>query len=314
MVWSASAGGARVMEKLKSILVVAGRCEADPVLMAKAARLARSLGTGLELFVCDAEQAYELKHAYESRGLENKMLQDCIKRAKEYHLRHKELIGLEGIAFSVDASCESPLYEGILHKVKKSRPELVIKAAGGGRSNHSAFDANDWQLMRTCPSTLALMRGRHWNRKMRIATAIDVSEEEEAKGLAGTILTVARDLARATGADLDVVYAERAAPDEPAREVRVEKLQWLTREAGIGPDHVFILEGSPERELSGFAAGRDYDVMVLGALTHRPSAVSLVGTLTSVLVEDLACDFVLVKPGSYRYGVRTETTSAAAPV
>jgi universal stress protein E len=301
------------MGKLRSILVVTGRSEADAVLMVKAARLARALGMGLELFVCDAEQAYELKHAYDSRGFEEKVLQDCIKRAREYPLRHKELIGLGDVPFSVDASCESPLYESILRKVQRSDPALVIKAAGGGRSDHSAFDANDWQLMRTCPSTLALVRGRHWSKKMRIATAIDVSEEEETKGLADTILKVARDLARATDADLDVAYAERAAADEPVSRLRAEKLHGLTREAGIEPDHVHLLAGHPERELSGFAAARNYDVMVLGALTHRPSAVSLVGTLTSVLVEDLECDFVLVKPGSFSYGVRPQSALAAAP-
>ena len=47
-------------------------------------------------------------------------------------------------------------------------------------------------------------------------------------------------------------------------------------------------------------------------MTHRPSGVSLVGTLTSVLVENLVCDFALVKPGSYHYGVRPATGLAAA--
>lgn len=300
------------MEKMKSILVVAGRCEVDPLLMVKAARLARALDTGLELFVCDAEQAYELKHAYQTTGFEKKVRHECIKRAKEYHLRHKDLMGLGEVPFSVDASCESPLYESILRKVQKSRPALVIKAAGGGRPNHSAFDANDWQLMRTCPSTLLLVRARHWSKTLRIATAIDVSEEQETKGLADTILKVATNLAEATGADLDVAYAERAAPQEPVSRARAQKLHELAQEAGIEPGHVHILAGHPERELSGFAAGRDYDVMVLGALTHRPSGVSLVGTLTSVLVEDLACDFALVKPSSYRYGARAGTGMVAA--
>lgn len=292
--------------------MVTGRCEADPLLIAKAVRLARSLGMGLELFVCDAEQAYELKHAYDSRGVEKVRL-DCIQRVKADYLRHKDLLGLDEVPFSVDASFESPLYESILRKVRRSRPALVIKAAGGGGPNHSAFDANDWQLMRTCPSRLVLVRGRHWSKKMRIAAAIDVSEEEETKSLADTILNIAKDLARATDADLDVAYAERAAPDESASRMRAQKLLALTREAGIAPDHVHILAGHPERELSAFAAARNYDLMVLGALTHRPCPVSLVGTLTSVLVEGLECDFVLVKPGSYPYRVRSETALAAAP-
>lgn len=302
------------MAKSRSILVVTDRVEVNPVLMVKAVRLARSLGAGLELFVCDAEQAYALKHAYHTTGFEKRAQQECIDRAREHCLRHKDLLGLAGTRLAVDASCESPLYESILHKVGKSRPALVMKLAGGGGPHHSAFDANDWQLMRTCPATLVMVRGRHWSRKMRIATAVDVSEEQETRGLADTILKVATGLARAIGADLDVAYAERSADNEQSNRVRAQKLRELAQEAGIEADHVHILAGRPERELSGFAAGRDYDVMVLGALTHRPSAVSLVGTLTSVLVEDLMCDFVLVKADSNGYGVRPGSgLSAAAP-
>ena len=47
--------------------------------------------------------------------------------------------------------------------------------------------------------------------------------------------------------------------------------------------------------LPAFAAERDYDAVVMGALTRRPGMVALVGTLTSKLVDTVACDFVLVK-------------------
>lgn len=286
-----------MMAKAKSILVVSTQCEVDSALLTKAARVARSLARPLELFLCDAEQAYALKHSYEPNGFARKVVQACVARATDYLARHKDALGLADLPVQIDASCESPLYESILHKVRRSEPELVIKSVGGGRANHSACDANDWQLMRTCPSTLALVRGRRWREKLRMAAAIDVSDEET-KGLAGTILELAKALALATGAELDVVYAERAAPDEASSQAHAQKLRQLARDAGIDDRNVHILAGHPERELSRFAAGRDYDVMVLGALTHRPSALTLVGTLTSVLVEDLHCDFVLVKPQS----------------
>ncbi len=294
------------MAKTRSILVIDTRCEADATLVAKAARVARSLGLSLELFLCDAEQAYALKHSYESNGFAKQLTQACVMRAREYLTRRREELGLGDMLWEVDASCESPLYEGVLRKVRRSRPQFVIKAAGGGRPSHSAFDANDWQLMRTCPSTVAMVRGRHWRENLRIAAAIDVSDEET-KGLAGTILQVAKTFALATGAELDVVYAERSELDEAESRSRAAKLHELAGEVGIEKSHVHVLAGHPERELSGFAVGRDYDVMVLGALTHRPSAVSLVGTLTSVLVEDLDCDFVLVKPSSYCYELTSKS-------
>lgn len=290
-----------MMAQMRSILVVSSRSEADPSLLEKAARVARSLGMGLELLLCDPEQAYALKHSYESSGSHReRALRESLARDTERRLRRKDAGGFDDIPFVVDATCESPLYETVLRKALKTRPRLVIKSAGDGRPSHSAFDANDWQLMRTCPSTLALVRGRRWREKLRIAAAIDVSEEET-EGLAGTILGVAKAFAMAAEAELDVVYAERSALDADSSRARASKLHELARQSAIQDDRVYILAGDPERELSRFCAGRDYDVMVLGALAHRPGTVSLVGTLTSVLVERLQCDFVLVKPSAYCY-------------
>ncbi len=51
-----------------------------------------------------------------------------------------------------------------------------------------------------------------------------------------------------------------------------------------------------KRTLPPFAAERDYDVLVMGVLSHRPGAVALMGTLTSKLVDSPNCEFVLVKP------------------
>jgi universal stress protein E len=56
-----------------------------------------------------------------------------------------------------------------------------------------------------------------------------------------------------------------------------------------------ILAGEAEQALPAFARERDYDLLVLGALTHRKGLTPLVGTLTSKLVDALECDFLLVK-------------------
>jgi nucleotide-binding universal stress UspA family protein len=50
-----------------------------------------------------------------------------------------------------------------------------------------------------------------------------------------------------------------------------------------------------ERSAAALLAGH-YDVLTMGALTHRPGVTTLVGTLTSKLVDAADCDFILVKP------------------
>lgn len=283
------------MSKTNSILAVAQYTASDTVLLAKAAALARSFGFGLELFLCDAEQAYALKHDYQTKS-HDKAFSECVRRAKAYLTEQRKFIDPAVSAVAIDAACESPLYEGIVRKVEHGHAELVMKAAGGiGRRCHSVFDENDWQLMRTCPATLALVQSRHWRKRLRIAAAVDVSDEETA-GLASAIIRIARRLVLATGGELELVYVERMPSDSVASRTRAARLRSLARQADLDAHHAHILTGTPEQELAAFAAGRDYDVMALGALAHRKVVVKLLGSLTSTLVEALDSDFVLVKP------------------
>src|SRR5207253_2834200 len=149
-----------------------------------------------------------------------------------------------------------------------------------------SFDTTDWQLMRTCPATLMLTRGRAWKGSPRFAAAIDVSAAESA-GLARAILKAAQLLVGCAGGELDVVYAEPVDLPDQERESGSQTLQTLIAELADTAPRVHVLAGNPEVSLPGFTKGRSYDAILLGALTHQPGYTAQVGTLTSRLVEKL---------------------------
>lgn len=276
------------------ILAVLNRGQLDSGLVDKAAWLATECDARLELFLCDAEHAYALKREYEpSRN--DEFRQKCVAKAIEYLVHVRRAARLSDTRVYVSAACESPLYEGIVHKVLRSRPDLVIKGASGLRlAAGVVFDPNDWQLMRKCPTTLMMTRGRIWCARPRLAAAVDVSAEETV-GLAGSILKTAQCLRSAHGGELDVLYAQRGAVGREVWETREAALRKLAQVCNVRDEATHVLNGEPEHALPAFVAERDYDVLVMGALTHRPGAVALVGTLTSKLVDTIDCDFVLVK-------------------
>jgi len=74
----------------------------------------------------------------------------------------------------------------------------------------------------------------------------------------------------------------------------------LSAGAGVVPERTHILSGEPERILPLFLREQAFDALVLGALAHRADGTTPVGTLTSTLLDALDCDFVLVKPPTYR--------------
>jgi len=278
-----------------SLLAVLEGSKTDRALVAKAARLARRFGARLELFLCDAEHAYALKHDYQPSHVEA-MSRGYIKKATDYLNTLRVEPALEGIDVSVSAACESPLYEGIVRKVMQSRPDMVLKHAGGvhGRAQ-AVFDPNDWQLMRKCPVTLLMTRGRSWHAHPRFAAVVDVSAEETA-GLACSILDTSAMLSAAHDCETELLYSEPGDVAGDVRAARADALRNLALQCHVDVSGVHVLDGTPEQTLpSALLEGR-YDVLTMGALTHRPGVTALVGTLTSRLVDAADCDFVLVRP------------------
>lgn len=287
------------MQPVKSILVVVDFSSTAADAVAKAVVLARRFGARIELFMCDAERAFMLSQAYIPAGVQEAR-KSCMFQARRYLESLKERANAPDLPITVDSACESPLYESVVRKVLREHPDLVIKNVARINDHRMAeFDATDWQLMRTCPATLMLTRGRPWQAKPRMAAAIDVSAAEST-GLAQGILNTAHDVVHLLGGELEILYAEPVELEDAEREKGARALQTLVDQVPSLSPHVHVLAGKPEVSLPRFAQHRAYDAILLGALTHRPGYTAQVGTLTSKLMDALGCDFILLKPSTYR--------------
>jgi len=279
-----------------SFLVVVDRGPGAADALRKAVHLARICGAGLELFMSDAERAFALSHAYVPTGVE-KARQACVEDAHRYLQQLKDSVGVGTVPVELDAVCDSPLYESIVHKAIRSQARLVIKCAAGTEQRPFSPDLNDWQLMRTCPATLMLTRGRPWPQRLRMAAAVDASEEDPA--FMRDVVSAALSLGGVADG-FDLLYAKSPGVGTPQHRSAEQALHDLMREMQLESSRLHVLDGQPESKLAEFARPRDYDVLFLGALTHRKDLTSQVGTLTASLVDALACDFILVKPHEYR--------------
>ncbi len=123
---------------------------------------------------------------------------------------------------------------------------------------------------------------------------------QEGQELTRTILRTAALLRSGCDGSLDVIYGDDGAEaSAAAHESRETALRTRLEEAEVRAEQLHVLVGEPAKALPEFAAGRGYDLLVLGALTHRKALTALVGTLTGRLMETLDCDFLLVKPATY---------------
>jgi universal stress protein E len=288
---------ARSVDKLTSILAVIDPADETRHVIAKAMVLARHFRARLELFLCDSERAYSLRHAYDPAGL-IEANRSCVARGYQYLESIRRSIA-EDVTVTTHVAATSPLYEAIVRRVLEAKPDLVIKSASGHHPmQRFTLDANDWQLARTCPVALMLTRGRPWSAKGRFAAAVDVSGAGD-ESLARSILQTAGFLTLGCSGQLDVVYSEPDPADRDGAARRRESLERLVNEFRVGRESPCILQGSAEKTLPDFALRQGYDLVILGALTRKHGLSALIGTLTSRLVDTLDCDFVLVKPASF---------------
>lgn len=292
------------MKKVASILVAIERDGNSRQVVAKAVTLARRLGARLELFLGNGEYAYVQRHQYDTGALAS-VREACVADSRTYLQELWRSLAVEDMTPTMDAACESPGYEGIVHKVQHSSPDLVIRGMSEGRQGAGrALDPGDWELVRTCPAPLLLTRGKQWKTPPALAAAIDIAAEESPT-LSRSILRSAERLAIDCEATLDVLYAHplAAAAAQTAASERAA-LAERVQEAGVQPRQLCVIGGEAAAAIPRFVARHGYDLVVLGALTHRKALTALVGTLTGRLLETLDSDILLVKPPSYRSPVR----------
>jgi universal stress protein E len=297
------------VDKLTSILAVIDPADETRHVVVKAMVLARHFGARLELFLCDSESAFSLRHAYDLDGVTAARRQ-CIATGQVYLDAVRRSLA-EDVSITTHVACESPLYEAIVHRVQQARPDIVIKSAAGHHPmRRFTLDANDWQLARTCPVPLMLTRGRPWSPAGRFAALVDVADTNQG-GLARSIMQTAGFFTMGCRGQLDVIYSDRDPQDADGCARRREALDRLVNEFRVGGEQKHILLGDADEVLPTFAARQGYDLIFLGALTRKHGAAVLVGTLTEQLVDALDCDFVLVKSDSYVTPVSKSTQELA---
>jgi universal stress protein E len=285
------------MKKLDSILVAIDRGEDARIAIAKAGMLAQRLGARVELFLCDAECAFALKHVYTSRGT-TAAREASLAESRRYLVELRNSVLPSDVTCDIEVACESPLYESIVHKVQRSRPDLVIRALQGHTSSGLCLGGTNWALIRTCPVPVMLVGTRSWGRTPRIAAAVDISSVELPE-LTRAILEAAQYVASRTTGVLDVIHSANGnQPADRGAQATTGLLSKRAQEARVTAQlHVAI--GDPARTLPALVAERRYDLLVVGTLSHRKGPDAVVGTLTGRLLEMAGCDLLLVKPPSY---------------
>jgi universal stress protein E len=292
----------------KILVVVAPTAQAHPCID-KAARLAASFGSTIELFVCDGDQELPVSWAggtttAQYRGLMRERRVAALERLAD-PLRAR------GLSITTDSKWHAPLEEGVVEHAIRIGADLVIKDAQRHRPTaRMPVERTDWILIRQVPVPLLLVRPTAWPACPRVAVSVDPCRiADRPVALDEAMVALGCSIGRALNGPVEVLHALQSPPHlagealpaevrEQARARDREAVERLADRNSVGHAAVRFTEQAVPQGILELAATAQPSILVVGA-AGRPRFRHPAASTAAQLLDQLACDVLVVKPPGF---------------
>lgn len=313
-------------DKQRILVVVDPTAEAQPAVQ-RGAWLARRLDMGLELFICHYDPYLSGERFFDSPGL--KRARREVMDAMLTRLAHlAEPLAAEGLAVTTSAAWDTPLDEGIVRKVLATRPALVLKDTHYHHAlKRSVFSNTDWNLIRSCPAPLWLVKPEAPVEPFRLVAAVDpMHEHDKPATLDHTLLRQAEWLAGRCDGELHLFHSYDPMPaiagtattvatpiSVPADSITEEMasahgaaLRELATTYGLEAPRVHLQRGPARELLPEFTSRLQAGLVVMGAVARGTLRRLFLGSTAEQVLDRLPCDVLVIKPDGFATPVRLE--------
>lgn len=315
------------MARSRAVLVVADPTTTTQPAVQRGAWLAKQLGAGLELFICDYDQYLSGERFFDDGSLEKARKQVISKNTATLR-KLAQQVG-EGLSVTVDAAWDHPLHEGIVRKVLAAKPDFVLKDTHYHPAlKRAIFSNTDWNLIRDCPAPLWLVKPRPVGDPLEMIAAVDpVHEHDKPAALDHRILDLAKDLAASVRARLHVFHAFDPAPAYavssdsmafPISAPMTDILQALKQRheeavgelmksyADVPSNRIHVVEGNTREQLDALVDDISADLVVMGAVSRGLFERIILGSTAEQILDRVACDLLIIKPSNFESRLATD--------
>ena len=320
------------MNEFKKVLAIVDPTVMEQPAVQRAAWLAKHSGAELELLVCYYNEYLSGDRLFDSPSLE-KARDEVI----ENHERHLETLAeplrAEGIVVKSSAVWDHPLYEGIVRHAVECGADLIIKDTHHHSAVTRALLTNtDWNLIRTCPMPLWLVKPVELHERPIFVAAIDpMHQHDKPAALDDEILHVCRTISDNVGGDVHAFHAydPRIAVatatanayipvslpfdeiEQQMHEDHQKRFREITQFHKVDDDKAHLVAGLTHEELPEIAKRLPADVVVMGAVARNRWKRLFIGATAERTLEDLPCDLLIIKPDWFQTPVDLENHEAA---
>ncbi len=308
------------MKSIKKILVCLDPTREEQPAIDKAIYLAKSYGASIELFLVVYNRSLIANNFFDALSLKRAKL-GYINSQKRWAETYVAQIVNEKISCNIDVVWHKPIYEAIIQKVEKFKPQLVIKSTHHHPTiNKLFFSPNDWQLLKYCPVPLILAKKSKSKNYSSIMAAVDPSNSEH-EDLNSLIMKQATDFAKKLNSNCHVAHCFEPinmqlwsdigfgmgigmgpADFSMGEENYQEYLDQLKNEQQKSFDKVIkkfkfdkkmvhLEEGYAELMLPNLVKDHAIDLLVVGTSSHS----GLIGSTVEKILDEVNCDILSVR-------------------
>lgn len=282
----------------------------------KAVQLAAAFGAQLTLFHAIAMPVAAEPYLYAKGGF----------RKHEHEVRQRHREALERLAarlrrrsrkleVRVDVDWDFPVHEAIVRQARKSRADLVVAEAHAGRRLLPwLLHLTDWELLRSCPVPVLIVKSaRRW-RRPRLLAAIDPTHAyAKPTALDGEILAAGERFSEALGGSLHVMHvympvlpgavamldaATQAVSEVLAANEALARRSFdkALRRSRVPRGRRYLIKGAAGVAIPRMAEKLDAGLVVMGAISRSTLKRIAIGNTAERVLGDLPCDVLVVKP------------------
>jgi universal stress protein E len=320
------------MQDLSKILVVIDPTEKKQPALDRASWLAAATGAQLELLVCYYNEYLSGDRLFDSPSLA-KARAEVVELQTEYLEKLAEPIRKRDILVTTTATWDHPLHEGIIRHAVGCGADIVMKDTHHHTAVTRAFLTNtDWNLIRTCPMPLWLVKPIELDKVPAIVASIDpMNDHDKPAALDDEILHISKMLAEKTKGEVHAfhsydpriavatatanAYIPVSLPldeiEQQMHDDHQKRFGEITSFHGVDDSNAHLAAGLTHEELPAIAEKLNAAVVVMGAVARNRWKRLFIGATAERTMEHLPCDLLIVKPDWFETPVDMENHEAA---
>jgi universal stress protein E len=283
--------------------------------LAKAIQVARALGASLELFHAITDPIFiELINLGDNSV---DALRERIEGEARIPLARLAAVARKhGIETSSSVEWDYPPHEAVVRRAQAIGAELIIaECHHGGRTQPWFIHLTDWELLRTSPVPVLLIRNpKPYRRPLTLAAVDPAHAHAKPQNLDARILETAREFSRSLRGALHVMHANYPSivglgpavhktwstlTFEELKDEERQAFEKFRESAELPRTRAHLVEGNPVKAIPRLANQLGASVVVMGALSRSGLERVFIGNTAERVLVTLDCDVLVVKPATF---------------